>query len=289
MSKVVRAGGIWALLTVSALSALSALCACSPAWAQTDARTAEQLLRSSGLWEQLSSVAKQVRAGIDDGASQSGSRLSAEESARLTRAVDAAYAAPRLRAAAARQVARDMQAAMVPAVVDWYDSATGVVITRLEEAAAADERSPDTVLQAGAARLAAMPETRRVLLQQIMAAARAAESAAQMAINTAVGVQQGLAAVQTDRAGPSAAELRAALDAQRPRLQAGFFSLMLAASALMHEPATEAQLAAYLGFLNSAAGRHFSAVVEGVLDTMFLDAATDLGRALPGTQANANT
>lgn len=269
--------------------AMLALCGASSAWAQTDAGTAERLLRSSGVWEQLKSVAQQVRAGMDDVSTQGETELSTAESARLTRAVDAAYAAPRLRAAAARLVARDMQAAMVPAVSAWYDSSTGVAITRLEEAAAADERSPGTLLQAGAARLAAMPETRRALLRQIMAAARAAEGAALMTINTAVGVQQGLAAVQPGRAGPSVEDLRAALEAQRPQLQEGFVGVLLAASALMYEPATEAQLAAYLGFLNSAAGRHFSAVMEGAMNTLFLDAATDLGRALPGTRANANT
>lgn len=122
-----------------------------------------------------------------------------------------------------------------------------------------------------------------------MTAARAAEVAALMTINTAVGVQQGLVAVQPGRAGPALEDLRAALEAQRPQLQEGFVAVLLAASALMHEPATEAQLTAYLDFLNSPAGRHFSAVMESVMDTLFLDAATDLGRVLPGTRENANT
>lgn len=280
MLKVVRGIGLWTLL---------ALFTGSAAWAQTDAQTAEQLLRSSGVWEQLKSVAQQVRAGMHDAAKHGNSELSAAESARLMRAVDAAYAAPRLRANALRLLAREMQPAWVPAVVKWYGSATGAAITRLEEEAAADERSADAVLQAGAARLGAMPQTRRQLLQQIMTAARAAEVATLMTINTAVGVQQGMAAVQPSRAGPSAQDLRAALEAQRPQLQEGFVAVLLAASALMYEPATEPQLAAYLDFLNSPAGGHFSAVMESVLDTLFLDAATELGRVLPGTRENANT
>lgn len=269
----------------------------SSTWAQTDARTAERLLRASGLWEQLKSVAQQVRAGMEMAAQkmaapQGGAEVTAAESARIGRAVDAAYAPPRLRATATRVLTRDMQASHVPAVVAWYDSAAGIAITRLEEAAASDARNPDEVLQAGAARLAAMPDARRNLLQRIMVAARAAEGAALMTINTAIGVQQGLAASQPPREGPegpSADQLRAALEGQRAQLQQGFVALVLASSALVYEAATDGQLAAYLAFLDSAAGRHFSEVMERAMDRLFLDAATDLGRALPGTRENANT
>ena len=259
------------------------------AWAQTDTRTAERLLRASGLWEQLKSVAQQVRVGMQAAAQQGDAEVTAAESARIGRAVDAAYAPQRLRATATRVLARDMQASHVPAVVAWYDSASGVAIARLEEAAAGDARDPDQLLQAGATSLAAMPDARRNLLRQIMVEARAAEGAALMTINTAIGVQQGLSAAQPQRDGPSADELRAALEGQRKQLQQGFVALVLASSALVYEPATDGQLAAYLAFLTSPAGRHFSDLIERALDRLFLDAATDLGRALPGTRENANT
>lgn len=281
--RVLRNIGGWAALS------LLALCCSAPASAQTDAGTAERLLRTSGLWEQLSSVAQQVRAGMEAAALQGGAALSSAEEARVARAVDTAYAAPRLRAAAVRVLVRDMQAQHVPAVVTWYGSDTGKSITKLEEAAAADTRNPDDLLAAGAARLAEATAARRDLLQQLMVAARAAEGAALMTINTAVGVQQGLAAVQPGRDGPSAEELRTALEAQRPQLQQGFAGVVLASSALTYDSASNGQLAAYLAFLTSAAGRHFSTVMEAALEQLFLDAATDLGRALPGTRENANT
>lgn len=303
MLKVMR--GLWGWTLVSLCMPLciglgAGVGLSGSAWAQTDARTAERLLRVSGLWDQLQSVAPQVRAGMEMAAQQMAAQqgaaeITAAESARIGRAVDAAYAAPRLRATATRVLARDMQTSHVPALVAWYGSANGIAITRLEEAAAGDARNPDELLQAGAQRLAAMPDARRNLLQQIMVSARAVEAAALMTINTAVGVQQGLAAAQaqregaTGRAGPSADELRAALEGQREQLQQGFVAVMLASLALSYEPASDGQLAAYLVFLNSAAGRHFSDVMERVLDLLFLDAATDLGRALPGTREGANT
>ena len=286
MLKVMRGLCGWTLLSLCMGTGLGAS---SSAWAQTDARTAERLLRASGLWEQLKSVAQQVRSGMEATAQQGGAEVTAAESARIGRAVDAAYAPPRLRATATRVLARDMQASHVPAVVAWYDSANGIAITRLEEAAASDGRNADELLQAGATRLAAMPDARRNLLQQIMVAARAAEGAALMTINTAIGVQQGLAAAQPQREGPSADELRAVLEGQRTQLQEGFVAVVLASSSLVYEPATDGQLAAYLVFLNSAAGRHFSEVMERAMDRLFLDAATDLGRALPSTRENANT
>ena len=286
MLKVMRGLCGWTLLSLCLGTGLGAS---SSVWAQTDTRTAERLLRASGLWEQLKSVAQQVRAGMEAAAQQGGEEVTAAESARIGRAVDATYAPPRLRATATRVLARDLQASHVPALVAWYDSASGIAITRLEEAAASDARNADELLQAGATRLAAMPDARRNLLQQIMVSARAAEGAALMTINTAIGVQQGLAAAQPQREGPSADELRAVLEGQRTQLQEGFVAVVLASSALVYEPATDGQLAAYLAFLNSAAGRHFSEVMERAMDLLFLDAATDLGRALPGTRESANT
>src|SRR5688500_14221567 len=64
--------------------------------AQTDAATAEALMRSSGLWKQLESVAPQMRVGLASAAPQ-GSPLPAAEIERISRISDGAFAAPRLR------------------------------------------------------------------------------------------------------------------------------------------------------------------------------------------------
>lgn len=90
MLKVVRGIGFWTLL---------AFFAGSPAWAQTDAQTAEQLLRSSGVWEQLKSVAQHVRAGMHDAAKRGNIELSAAVPTRCCRRVRRDWARCRRHAA----------------------------------------------------------------------------------------------------------------------------------------------------------------------------------------------
>ena len=80
------------------------------AWAQTDTRTAERLLRASGLWAQLKSLAQQVPADMRGAAQQGGAEVTAAGSASIGREVDLAYASPRLRATATAVLARQIQA-----------------------------------------------------------------------------------------------------------------------------------------------------------------------------------
>ena len=256
--------------------------------AQTDAATAETLLRKSGLWVQLAGIAQQVRAGMAGGAAEQGATLTDAEAARLDRAVDTAYAAPRLRASVLRRLVREMPAMHVALVLAWHDSAVGRVITRMEEVASVADQDSDTMAQEGARRLAAMSESRRLLLERLMVESRAGEALAGMTINTALGVQQGLRSMRPDAPGPNADELRAVLQAQRPQLERAFGTMAVAAFAQVYAEASDEQLQAYLRFQETEAGRQFNRVMETAMDRMFLEAATELGRALPGTKDQAN-
>lgn len=273
--------------TVQALVGLL-LMVCCPVWAQTDAATAEALLRKSGVWVQLAGIAHQVRAGMAGGAVEQGATLSEAEAARLHRAVDTAYAAPRLRASVLRTLMRDMPAAHVAPVLAWHDSATGRAITRMEEAASAADQDSGTMAQEGAHRLAAMSEARRLLLELLMVESRAGETLAGMTINTALGVQQGLRSLRPDAPGPTTDELRAMLQTQRPQLERAFSAMMMAASAQVYAEASDEQLQTYLRYQETEAGRQFNRVMEAAMDSMFLEAATELGRSLPSTKDQAN-
>ena len=275
------------LKTVPVLISLLLLMMSGTAWAQTDAATAETLLRKSGLWAQLAGIAQQVRAGMAGGAAEQGATLTDAEAARLDRAVDTAYAAPRLRVSVLRTLVREMPAMHVVSVLAWHDSAAGRVFTRMEEAASAADQDSDTMAQ-GAHRLAAMSEARRLLLERLMVESRAGEALAGMTINTALGVQQGLRSMRPDAPGPSADELRAVLQAQRPQLERAFGTMAVAAFAQVYAEASDEQLQAYLRFQETEAGRQFNRVMETAMDRMFLEAATELGRALPGTKDQAN-
>lgn len=259
-----------------------------PAWAETDAATAESLMRKSGLWENLVDIAPQVRAGMLASVGQSGRNPTDAEIGRLSRAVEAAYSVHRLRAACLAAISRELDSTHVAALRRWYDGPVGRTIIRLEQAlpTQADQR---TILEQGAALLRKMPPSRRRALDEIVLATHAAELMTELTINTMLATHQGAASVSPNTPRPSASDLKAALDAQRQQLTRTYGVISLASFAAAYSTVPTTDLVSYVDFLKSAAGRHFIGVGLRAFTAAMLDAATQLGRALPASKDKANT
>ena len=250
------------------------------AFAQVDPGTAERLLRKSGLWAQLDGVAAQVRQGLVEAVAQGGRAPEPADAERLAAAASAAYAADRLRGVALRGVAQSLDPRQVKALFDWYDAPTGVRMTRLEEAAAADRRDSDAVIADGQARLQAMADDRRARLEALLQASGAIDATVSMTLNTVAGVRQGLASMLPPGEGPTPEATRALLAQQMPQLRPAFEQMLRPVMAAIYAEATDAQLADYTAFLRSPAGQHLNDLLQRVMDEAFLDAATELGRRL---------
>lgn len=271
------------------IALLGALLLLPAAHAETDADTAESLMRRSGLWEQLASIGPQARAGVLASVAQAGSQPSAAELERLTRAADAAFDAQRLRGTARGAIARGLDTQHLPALLRWYASPPGLAMTRLEEVSATDTREPPAVMQAGATLLQRMPEERRLLLTDMVEATRAPEAMVQLVIGTSLAAYRGAASVTPGTPGLTLAELRALLEAQRPQMLKAYAALALAGMAITYEAAATGELGAYLDFLKSDAGRHFSDLGNAAIDAAMVEASADFGRRLPGSRDQANT
>lgn len=251
---------------------------------------AEVLMKKSGLWQQLDSLAPQVRAGMFLAIGNAGARPSAAEEARLGQAVDESYAAPRLRSVAGGVMARGLEQRHVNVLNRWYDSALGQRITKIEEAAAADTTPPDATLREGQALLEAMPSTRRALLAGIVEATKSAELMVNITINTVLATQRGMASVlPQEQQGPSQQELRATLDAGRTQMLDNFGAFLVAAMARTYTELPTPELTEYLAFLRGDAGRHFSDITGQALDAAMTEASAELGRRLPATRDAARS
>jgi hypothetical protein len=259
------------------------------ATAQTDAATAEALMRTSGMWKQLASIPPQVRAGFVQGAAQSGVKPSQAEIDRLSRIIDEAYASDRLRSTALASIVVNVKADHVPALKRWYSSPLGQRIAGLEEAAAATQTDPQAVVRQGMALLSAMDRPRRTLLEEIVVVTRSAETVVQITIDTTLAAQRGVLSVTPNAPRGSAQELKAALEAQRPQLLQLFSGFALASFAMAYETLSTAELAQYAEFLKSDPGRHFAEVGVKALSAALVEAAAELGRKLPGTSDKANS
>lgn len=275
-------------LLASLLLGVALLAGAPVASAQTDAKTAEELLRSSGMWQQLASIAPQVQAGFAAAAAQSGAKPTPGELERLSRVIDTAYAAERLRVAAVATLQAQTRADHVPALRRWYGSRIGKAITGLEEAASAEQTDPMAVAQEGATLLSAMQPARRAALEELVTVTRSAETLVQLTFDTALAAQQGLRSVTPDAPGTSAGELRAALEAQRPQLLQAFSGLSLASYAKAYTRLPTSELQQYLAFLKSAAGQHFTDTSLQAFTSALVEASAEMGRGLPGAKDRSN-
>lgn len=258
-----------------------------PAWAGTDSATTESLMRKSGLWGQLAEIAPQMRTAVLASEARTGAKLSEMEIERLSRAVDSAYSAHRLRSACLAAISRDLDKTHVAALRRWYDGPIGRTITRLEQAQS--KQNPRTTLDQGAALLETMPASRRRTLDEIVLATRSAELMTELAIGTALASQQGAASVSPKAGRPSLGEMMGALGAQRQQLIRTYSAFSLASFALAFSSVPTADLEGYVDFLKSEAGRHFNTVGMRALSAAMFEAATELGRATPGSRDKANT
>jgi hypothetical protein len=271
------------------IALLGALALLPAAHAETDAASAESLMRRSGLWEQLAGIGPQARAGVLASVGQSDATPSDAELERLARAADIAFGADRLRDAARGTIERGLDGQHLPALLRWYGSAVGTAMTKLEEASSADTRDPAAMMQAGSVLLQRMPEERRLLLAEMVQATRAPEAMVQLVIGTGLAAYRGAASVMPGKPAMSLAELRALLESQRPQMLRTYAALALAGMALTYEGAEAGALGAYLDFLRSDAGRHFSDLGNAAIDAAMVEASAEFGRRLPGSRDQANT
>lgn len=274
--------------SIRAALLLPALLAAGAALAQVSTATAEELMRLSGLWEQVEHIGPQVLAGVGAAVADRGGKPSVAEQERMAAAVRDAYAPARLRGAMQAVLARQLQPARVATVRRWLDSPLGRSITKLEEAASAAGADSQAAVQEGLRQLESMPAERRERLADLLVATRSAEALVQVTLNTALAAARGAASVLPGPA-PSLADLGEALEAQRPQMLEGFRALMLVSFATTYATLTPAQLREYTEFMQSDAGRHFNDVAIEALDQALTEAAGELGRRLPLTGEKANT
>jgi hypothetical protein len=265
-----------------------ALAAGSAAVAQTDAATAQRLMRESGLWKQLEGVGPQAQSGIKATLSERRPPVGDAETERIVGIAGDAFAAARLRAVAQATLAKRTKATHVAALLAWFGSPSGRAVTKLEEDAAFDDRGAEAPAQ-DRALLESLPASRRALLKQLGDVTRSGEALANMTINTTLAVQLGALSATPNAPGPSPAELRKYLEAQRPRMVEALGQLAVAGYARMYASAPDADLARYIAFLRSPAGAHFTDVALRAVDAALVDAAGTLGRNLVEAKGRART
>ncbi|HEY0823316.1 MAG TPA: hypothetical protein VGD76_05960 [Ramlibacter sp.] len=276
--------------TLRSLCTAALLAAATLAQAEIDRPAAEGLVRKSGLWEQLGGIGLQVQAGMQQSlAGGTGLSPTGPERARVSRVIQAAYAPDRLRSVSTGVIAARMQPQHLQALRQWFDSPQGQAVTRAEEASLAGDADPGVTLKEGSALLKSMPAERRKLLEDLLAATRAAEAMVQITISTGIAVQLGAASAQPGAPSPSAAQLRGVLETQRPQMLQAFSAMSMASFAHAYAGIPTQELRQYVAFIRTPAGTAFNDAAMEALEAALTDAAAEMGRRLPGTRDGSNT
>jgi hypothetical protein len=251
----------------------------NPAQQQPPADAAlDALIQRSGLDAQLVHFEAAMQRGISD-AHASLPQVAPEELRRMRQAVAIAYAPDSLRVSLRAEIAKRLSRAEIAAALAWLDSPTGRKLTALEEKAASFEAQQrlESAARSGVPPLGA---ARTRTLNGLIQATHADEVAVSVLIETAIGLNEGLAPYAAESSGSAVATLRREMESERARLEADLHRQTFAAFALVYAEASDAELASLLAFATSAAGARYHDVTSRAFASTLAEAARRLGGVL---------
>ncbi len=260
--------------------ALALLAAHGAATAAVGADAARELAQKSGLWSQLGSLGTQVRNGLNAAAQKDGGKLDAEQQKRLLTCAEGAYAIDRIRAAAIDAVAGALSEPDLAPLRAWYDSPLGGRITQMEEASSALAVDPQERLRLGAEKLAGAGPARTAALQAILDNTHGSQRMVDTMIEVTLAIQQGVASADPSAAVPPAAEMRAALEQQRPQLAARYERILLSLFSFNYAGLPDDELRRYADFLASASGMAFNDAGARAVSRALRGGGVQLGRCV---------
>ncbi len=269
--------GAAALRAVRAVLLGLLACAAMTARAQVSEEAAEQLMRLSGQWAQLESTGKQMREGLvqglKDGMTEGGGTVDADLLQRVQRAADLAFSADNMHRVARRTLAGTLRVAYVPELLAWYRTPQAQRIAQVEvDDSATDSSDLKARTQAGMAVVQAASPARQQLLQRMVEVTRAPRSGADIVINMGVALPLTIARFNPQAKQVTEAELRDALEQQRPQLTQAFEVIALASYALIYQSVSDDALTAYASFLAGSAGEHYGDVGDKAFEAAILAA-----------------
>jgi hypothetical protein len=239
----------------------------------------DELLHESGLWQQLTGISAQFVQGIEADLGRLGVP-DERASASLRAAFTTAYSADRLRKNVAKALASELSAEDTATALAWLATDLGKRVTKLEEdasTAAPPDRSAEIA--------GALPPERRALYTRLARATYTGEVGATIALNVAYGLARGMAGARSGSFGGDTNQLRAVLEASRPKLVAMIETQAIGSSAVTYATLSDEDIEQYIAFAESPVGRRYHAATSIALDKAMTESAVEAGRLLASGQS----
>ena len=271
------------MLSVRHFIAVAALVASAATAVHAQGRRTEELMRKSGLWDQVAQMHSQMKRGVmlaREDARQRGSPMLDDASfTRLNGAIDRAFARDVLRETVALQMEELLPAADEAEVLKWLSSDLGERFTRWEVEAGA---TPEAQRETEAAKLlAALTPARRAKYVRLGQALDAGNTVVTLTIGITTAIVYGIALVTPGTDADVAANgIRSRMEAQRGPMVRQFAERSLQTYAYVYRNATDAQVEAYVRFVEAPASRRYHAAGVKALDEAISQAATMMGKDL---------
>lgn len=239
--------------------------------------TAAAIVQKSGVADQLPDFAPSMRAGITTNP-EIASKLTEAQLGALLGAFESAYAPAKLSADINAALVKDLKPAAAKDALAWLDSPLGTKITELENGATLLANDPEQ-MAAAQKRLERLPPRRAERYIALMKSTGAAESGAQIVINSSLGMAYGAAATLGGNE-PDLADMRKEMEASRPQMVEALGNTYIVMFAAVYQDLPEADLDRYLAFADSASGKAYHKAITDALDVALVNAAKEAGRQI---------
>lgn len=247
--------GLASLLRAGVLAGLCLLTMSPVAHAAVTPDQAEQIMKKSGLWDQLGSVLPQARIGFSAAFSLNESEPTNEEADRLNTALEQAYGPQSLRQLGLKLISASVDAKQAAAMRRWFDSPLGRKVAQVEQAASNTQTDLREVIKQGTDVFAQLPAARRDLLTRLLQETKADEAMVNVSIHTLVATHRGVTLAIPGQSSLTNDEVKSTLMAERDAMIQSYRQLILASFAQAYAPLSDKELGAYVAFLHSTAGR----------------------------------
>ncbi len=246
-------------------------------------RRIDELMRKSGLWEQVGQIQAQVRRSAEENRAAEKARgnapLDDAQYERYTSAMQQAYAPERMRMLVKKGMAEALSIEDEREVLAWLSSDLGARITRLEEKSGELEEMT-MARREGPAYLETVPPERMAMFAKLADAIRMGESGASMLINTTLAAAYGAALTLPGGDEGAVDALRERLESQRSQLAEVIGRQAVEMFAYIYRSLSDEALGRYVAFTETPAGRRYHLATTRALDRAFAQASLEIGRSL---------
>ncbi len=237
---------------------------------------AKELMKLSGLEQQIRQIPRQILAGFD----KDGKKLPPQRYTALRRVLSQAYNAQTLEEHVYRRVHSELNHELATKTLGWLRTDLARKITKLEEQASTPQAIQQ--MEVFAKKLESSPpsQQRLGLARRIDLATDATELMLDITESSTFGLAMALDATLPPDQRQGEARLRVQMERQRQKLRETYQELSTVNSLFTYQSLSDAEVERYVDFLESEVGTQYTTLANTALKDALYEAGTQVNRGM---------